>query len=134
MHNIKNIRNNFEDFKNKIKSRNLDINFDEILDLDKLNRNFIQKKENLEKEKKDISKSQDKSLFEKSKKISSFHSKLWFWPFLAGGLFGFGYSITKKIFISKFFPELSIQQNSNKSEEVKEFPDFRSFSNDNNKD
>ena len=56
MHNIKNIRNNFEDFKNKIKSRNLDINFDEILDLDKLNRNLIQKKENLEKEKKDISK------------------------------------------------------------------------------
>jgi len=71
MHNIKNIRNNFEDFKSKIKSRNLDINFDEILNLDKLNRNFIQKKENLEKEKKDISKSQDKSLFEKSKKISS---------------------------------------------------------------
>ncbi len=71
MHNIKNIRNNFEDFKNKIKTRNLDINFDEILDLDKLNRNLIQKKENLEKEKKDISKSQDKSLFDKSKKISS---------------------------------------------------------------
>ncbi len=71
MHNIKNIRNNFEDFKSKIKSRNLDINFDEILDLDKSNRNLIQKKENLEKEKKDISKSQDKSLFEKSKKISS---------------------------------------------------------------
>ena len=71
MHNIKNIRNNFEDFKSKIKSRNLDINFDEILNLDKSNRNLIQKKESLEKEKKDISKSQDKSLFEKSKKISS---------------------------------------------------------------
>ena len=47
MHNIKNIRNNFEDFRNKIKSRNLDINIDEIINLDKENRNLIQKKENL---------------------------------------------------------------------------------------
>ena len=39
--------------------------------LDELNRDLIQKKENLEKEKKDISKSKDQSLFEKSKKISS---------------------------------------------------------------
>ena len=30
MHNIKNIRNNIEEFKKKIKSRNLNINFDEI--------------------------------------------------------------------------------------------------------
>ena len=36
--------------------------------LDKKNREFIQIKENLEKEKKDISRSKDKSLFEKSKK------------------------------------------------------------------
>ena len=70
MHNIKNIRNNLDDFKNKIKSRNLDLNFDEILNLDKKNRDLIQKKESLEKEKKDISKSKDQSLFEKSKKIS----------------------------------------------------------------
>ena len=68
MHNIKNIRNNLDDFKNKIKSRNLDLNFDEILNLDKKNRDLIQKKESLEKEKKDISKSKDQSLFEKSKK------------------------------------------------------------------
>ena len=71
MHNIKNIRNNIEEFKKKIKSRNLNINFDEILLLDKSNRNLIQQKENLEKEKKDISKSKDESLFKKSKKIST---------------------------------------------------------------
>ena len=41
-----------------------------LKDLDKKNREFIQKKETLEKEKKDISKSKDKSLFEKSKEIS----------------------------------------------------------------
>ncbi len=70
MHNIKNIRNNFENFKNKVKSRNLDINIDEIINLDKENRNLIQKKENLENEKKSISKTQDKSLFKKSKEIS----------------------------------------------------------------
>ena len=46
MHNIKNIRNNIEEFKKKIKSRNLNINFDEILLLDKSNRNLIQQKEN----------------------------------------------------------------------------------------
>ncbi len=35
MHNIKDIRNNFEDFKNSIKHRNIDINLDEIVELDK---------------------------------------------------------------------------------------------------
>ena len=70
MHNIKNIRNNLDEFKSKIQSRNMDINIEEIVSLDKENRTLIQKKENLEKEKKDISKSKDKSLFEKSKKIS----------------------------------------------------------------
>tara|TARA_Y100000992_G_scaffold195341_1_gene132816 strand:+ start:233 stop:1492 length:1260 start_codon:yes stop_codon:yes gene_type:complete len=70
MHNIKNIRNNLDEFKSKIQSRNMDINIEEIVSLDKENRTLIQKKENLEKEKKDISKSKDKSLFEKSKEIS----------------------------------------------------------------
>ena len=46
MHNIKDIRNNFEDFKNSIKHRNIDINLDEIVELDKKNRNFIHDKEN----------------------------------------------------------------------------------------
>ena len=70
MHNIKDIRNNFEDFKNSIKHRNIDINLDEIVELDKKNRNFINDKEKLEMEKKSISKSKDESLFKKSKEIS----------------------------------------------------------------
>tara|TARA_B100001964_G_scaffold96414_1_gene108024 strand:+ start:63 stop:1322 length:1260 start_codon:yes stop_codon:yes gene_type:complete len=70
MHNIKDIRDNFDKFKKDLLKRNIQINFEEILNLDKNNRKLIQKKEALEKEKKAISKSQDKSLFEKSKLIS----------------------------------------------------------------
>ncbi len=70
MHNIKDLRNNFENFKNLIKSRNVSVDFDQILDLDTNNRKLIQEKENLEKEKKEISKKKDQTLFEKSKKIS----------------------------------------------------------------
>ena len=70
MHNIKDIRENFNEFKKNLLKRNIQINFEEIINLDKDNRKLIQKKETLEKEKKDISKSQDKSLFEKSKSIS----------------------------------------------------------------
>jgi len=70
MHNIKDIRKNFDEFKKLIKLRNTDVNFDEILLLDKDNRNFIQQKEALEMEKKKISKSKDKNLFTKSKEIS----------------------------------------------------------------
>ena len=70
MHNIKDIRNNFENFKNQIKDRNFDANLDEIVELDKKNRNLIQDKEKFEMEKKSISKSKDESLFEKSKEIS----------------------------------------------------------------
>ena len=70
MHNIKDIRENFNQFKKNLLKRNIQVNFEEIINLDKDNRKLIQKKETLEKEKKDISKSQDKSLFEKSKSIS----------------------------------------------------------------
>ena len=70
MHNIKEIRINFENFKKIMKLRNVETNLDEILILDKENRNFIQKKETLEMEKKNISKSKDESLFTKSKEIS----------------------------------------------------------------
>ena len=70
MHNIKEIRENFDKFKNKILTRNVKVNLDIILDLDLNNRKLIQDKENLEKQKKDISKSQDKTLFAKSKEIS----------------------------------------------------------------
>ena len=70
MHNIKDIRSNFDIFKNTIKSRNISIDLNKILDLDQKNRKFIQEKETLEQEKKSISKKQDKSLFAKSKEIS----------------------------------------------------------------
>jgi len=70
MHNIKDIRNNFDNFKKIIKSRNISIDLEQILDLDKKNRELIQNKETLEQEKKIISKKQDKSLFAKSKVIS----------------------------------------------------------------
>ena len=70
MHNIKDIRNNFEDFKRSIKDRNFDVNLDDIVKLDKENRNLIQDKEKHEMEKKSISKSRDDNLFDKSKEIS----------------------------------------------------------------
>ena len=70
MHNLKEIRKDFDTFKRSLEKRSVDINFDKLKDLDKKNREFIQKKETLEKEKKEISKSKDKSLFAKSKEIS----------------------------------------------------------------
>ena len=70
MHNIKDIRLNPENFKNLLKERNSNVNINELLMLDKTNRNLIQKKELLEQEKKKISKSRDKSLFKKSKELS----------------------------------------------------------------
>ena len=70
MHNIKDIRDNIDDFIKLILKRNVKIDKNNIIDLDKNNRKLIQEKEKLEKEKKDISKSKDKTLFEKSKKIS----------------------------------------------------------------
>jgi len=70
MHNIKEIRKDFDTFLQKLKSRNIIIDIDEIKDLDQKNRKLIQKKESLENEKKEISKSKDKSLFERSKKIT----------------------------------------------------------------
>jgi len=70
MHNIKEIRNNIEIFKEALDKRFLDIDVDKILSLDESNRNYIQQREIFEKEKKDISKLKDKTLFEKSKNIT----------------------------------------------------------------
>jgi seryl-tRNA synthetase len=70
MHNLKEIRKDYSSFKKLIQKRSDNINFDELEKLDKKNRELIQKKEILEKEKKEISKSKDKSLFAKSKEIS----------------------------------------------------------------
>jgi len=70
MHNIKDIRNDFENFKERLKNRNIDISLDNILSLDGENRKLIHEKEKFEMEKKSISKSKDQSLFEKSKELS----------------------------------------------------------------
>ena len=70
MHNLKELRKNLETFKKKFKDRNLDFNTDEFNKADKANRELINKKELLEQEKKQLSKSKEKSNFEKSKKIS----------------------------------------------------------------
>jgi len=71
MHNIKEIRNNIEVFEKSLKKRFIDFDVKKIIALDESNRKYIQEKENLEKQKKDISKSKDSSLFDKSKKIST---------------------------------------------------------------
>ena len=70
MHNIKDLRTNLDNFKKSISGRNTEIDFENIINLDKENRFLIQEKERFEMEKKKISKSKDKSLFEKSKEIS----------------------------------------------------------------
>ena len=77
MHNIKEIRNEIKVFKEAIDKRYLDIDVDKILSLDEHNRKYIQQREALEKEKKDISKSKDKTLFEKSKNISTAIEKIY---------------------------------------------------------
>ena len=70
MHNIKDLRKNLDNFKKKFKDRNLDFNIENFINLDELNRKLISDKEMLEQEKKVLSKSKDKSNFDKSKKIS----------------------------------------------------------------
>ena len=76
MHSIKDIRKDINFFKEGFKKRFIDINLDEIIKTDEDNRKIIQEKENLEKEKKLISKSKDKKLFAKSKDISAKIDKL----------------------------------------------------------
>ena len=71
MHDIKSIRKQPEFFAKKLKSRNIEADLNILLNLDKKYRELIQEKEKLEQEKKIISKKQDKSLFAKSKEISS---------------------------------------------------------------
>jgi seryl-tRNA synthetase len=71
MHNLKEIRKNFSEFAISLDKRSINIDFINLQKLDELNRDLIQKKEALEKEKKEISKSKDESLFKKSKEIST---------------------------------------------------------------
>ena len=70
MHNIKDIRKDLKSFEENLKKRFIDIDIDKIKNLDEKNRDLIQKKELLENEKKEISKSKDQSLFKRSKEIS----------------------------------------------------------------
>ena len=71
MHNLKEIRKDFSAFAKSLEKRSVNIDFSNLKKLDELNRELIQKKETLEKEKKIISKSKDESLFKKSKEISA---------------------------------------------------------------
>ena len=70
MHNIKDIRDDLDNFEKLVSHRNTKINSQNIQKLDKENRLLIQEKESLEKEKKDISKKKDQKLFNKSKEIT----------------------------------------------------------------
>ena len=70
MHNLKDLRNNLESFKKKLKERNVEFDIDNFNKKDKDNRDLIIEKEKLEQEKKSLSKSKDQANFIKSKKIS----------------------------------------------------------------
>jgi len=70
MHNLKEIRKNFSEFAKSLEKRSVNVDFANLEKLDELNRELIQKKESLENEKKEISKSKDESLFKKSKEVS----------------------------------------------------------------
>tara|TARA_B100001057_G_scaffold459830_1_gene510353 strand:- start:63 stop:1310 length:1248 start_codon:yes stop_codon:yes gene_type:complete len=76
MHNIKELRKNLKTFKKKLFDRNFDLNIELFESLDDKNRKLISEKEKLEQEKGVLSKSKDKSNFERSKKISEKISKL----------------------------------------------------------
>ena len=71
MHSLKEIRKNFSDFAKSLEKRSVNIDFANLKKLDELNRELIQKKEILEKQKKEISRSKDENLFNKSKEIST---------------------------------------------------------------
>ena len=70
MHNLKDLRKNLDTYKKKFKDRNLDFDTDNFVKLDQKNRELIKKKEELEQEKKLISKSKDQSNFTRSKKLT----------------------------------------------------------------
>ena len=70
MHDIKIIRKKPNFFLKKLSERNIKIDLEGLLDLDKKNRELIQSKEKFEQEKKIISQKKDKSQFNKSKEVS----------------------------------------------------------------
>ena len=70
MHNIKEIRQDLDFFKKKFFERNSSVNLDELISLDKDNRELIHQKEKKEQEKKSLSKSKEPTNFERSKNLS----------------------------------------------------------------
>ena len=71
MHSLKDLRKNTTKYKKKLSDRNFNLDIGKFETLDNNNRKLISEKEKLEQEKKILSKSKDKSNFEKSKKITS---------------------------------------------------------------
>ena len=76
MHNTKDLRKNLDKFKKKFLDRNFKFDIKLFEKLDNTNRELISKKEKLEQEKKKLSKSNDKTNYAKSKKISEEISKI----------------------------------------------------------
>ncbi len=76
MHNLKELRKNLDNFKKNFDNRNINFDINDFQKKDALNRDLINKKEKLEQEKKSLSKTKDKSNFEKSKNISKEISEL----------------------------------------------------------
>ena len=52
MHNLKEIRKDFDNFKKSLEKRSIEVDISNLEQLDKKNRELIQKKESLEQEKK----------------------------------------------------------------------------------
>ena len=65
MHNLKDIRKDFTGFAKSLEKRSINLDIKNLQKLDDQNRQLIQQKEALEKEKKDISKSKDEKMFKK---------------------------------------------------------------------
>ena len=76
MHNLKDIRKDFNLFKKKIEQRNVKVNFESLNKLDKKNRELIQKKESLENKKKELSKTKNEKNFKESKLLSDEINKI----------------------------------------------------------
>ena len=76
MHNLKDLRKNINIYKKKLLDRNFDLNVELFNNLDEDNRKLISQKENLEQEKKLLSKLKESSNFDKSKKMSEEISKI----------------------------------------------------------
>ena len=70
MHNLKDLRKNLAVYKKKFQDRNIFFDIKKFQKIDEINRELISKKELLEQEKKKLSKSKNKSNFEKSKNVS----------------------------------------------------------------